>query len=176
MPVIITNCSNNYGPFHFPEKMIPHMILNALHGRSLPIYGDGQQIRDWLYVEDHVRALFKVVVDGSVGETYNVGGKNEMTNLEVVETICDLLEELAPQKPNGVKNYRDLIVFVKDRPGHDVRYAIDASKLEIELGWIPEESFETGLRKTVHWYLDNKIWWEKILSGDYFLERKGKLI
>lgn len=176
MPAIITNCSNNYGPFHFPEKMIPHMILNALHGRQLPIYGDGRQIRDWLYVEDHVEALYKVVVDGSVGQTYNIGGNNEMTNFEVVEAICDLLEELAPQKPNGVGNYKDLVVFVKDRPGHDTRYAIDASKLETELGWIPKESFETGLRKTVHWYLDNKIWWDKILSGDYYLERKGELI
>ena len=176
MPAIITNCSNNYGPFHFPEKMIPHMILNALHGRQLPIYGDGRQIRDWLYVEDHVEALYKVVVDGSVGQTYNIGGNNEMTNFEVVEAICDLLEELAPQKPNGVGNYKDLVVFVKDRPGHDTRYAIDASKLETELGWIPKESFETGLRKTVHWYLNNKIWWEKILSGDYYLERKGKFI
>ena len=176
MPAIITNCSNNYGPFHFPEKMIPHMILNALHGKQLPIYGDGRQIRDWLYVEDHVEALYKVVVDGSVGQTYNIGGNNEMTNFEVVEAICDLLEELAPEKPNGVGNYKDLVVFVKDRPGHDTRYAIDASKLEIELGWIPKESFETGLRKTVHWYLDNKIWWEKILLGDYYLERKGELL
>jgi dTDP-glucose 4,6-dehydratase len=173
-PVIITNCSNNYGPYHFPEKLIPHVILNAIHGKSLPIYGDGSQIRDWLYVEDHAKALIKVVTNGQIGETYNIGGHNEKTNLEVVETICDLLEELAPKKPAGVKNYRDLITFVKDRPGHDVRYAIDASKIERELGWVPEETFETGLRKTVQWYLDNRQWWERVLSGAYRLERLGE--
>ena len=174
LPVIITNCSNNYGPYHFPEKLIPHIILNAIHGKPLPIYGDGSQIRDWLYVEDHARALIKVVTQGQIGETYNIGGHNEKTNLEVVETICDLLEELAPERPTGVKNYLDLITFVKDRPGHDVRYAIDASKIECELGWVPEETFETGLRKTVQWYLDNRQWWERVLSGAYRLERLGE--
>jgi dTDP-glucose 4,6-dehydratase len=174
LPVIITNCSNNYGPYHFPEKLIPHVILNAIHGKPLPIYGDGSQIRDWLYVEDHAKALIKVVTEGEIGETYNIGGHNEKTNLEVVETICDLLEELAPGKPEGVKSYRDLITFVKDRPGHDARYAIDASKIERELGWVPEETFETGLRKTVQWYLDNRQWWVRVLSGAYRLERLGQ--
>ena len=173
LPVIITNCSNNYGPYHFPEKLIPHVILNAIHGKPLPVYGNGLQIRDWLYVEDHAKALIKVVTEGKVGETYNIGGHNEKTNLEVVETICDLLEELSPQKPSGVINYRDLITFVKDRPGHDARYAIDASKIERELGWVPEETFETGLRKTVEWYLDNTSWWERVLSGAYRMERIG---
>ncbi len=175
LPIIITNCSNNYGPYHFPEKLIPHVILNAIHGKPLPIYGDGSQIRDWLYVEDHAKALIKVVTEGKIGETYNIGGHNEKTNLEVVETICDLLEVLAPEKPLSMKNYRDLITFVKDRPGHDVRYAIDASKIERELGWMPEETFETGLRKTVQWYLDNRQWWERVLSGAYRLERIGEL-
>ncbi len=175
LPVIITNCSNNYGPYHFPEKFIPHIILNAIHGKPLPIYGDGSQIRDWLYVEDHARALIKVILEGDIGETYNIGGRVEKTNLEVVKTICELLEELAPEKPLGVKNYRDLITFVKDRPGHDFRYAIDASKIQSELGWVPEETFETGLRKTVKWYLENREWWERVLSGAYSLERIGKL-
>ena len=174
LPVVITNCSNNYGPYHFPEKLIPHVILNAIHVKPLPIYGDGLQIRDWLYVEDHAKALIKVVTEGEIGETYNIGGHNEKTNLEVVETICDLLEELAPEKPSGVKSYRDLITFVKDRPGHDARYAIDASKIKRELGWVPEETFETGLRKTVQWYLDNRQWWERVLSGAYRLERLGE--
>jgi dTDP-glucose 4,6-dehydratase len=174
LPIIITNCSNNYGPYHFPEKLIPHIILNAIHGKPLPIYGDGSQIRDWLFVEDHAKALIKVVTEGEIGETYNIGGHNEKTNLEVVESICDLLEELAPEKPAAVKSYRDLITFVKDRPGHDVRYAIDASKIERELGWAPEETFETGLRKTVQWYLDNRQWWERVLSGAYRLERLGE--
>ena len=176
LPVIITNCSNNYGPYHFPEKLIPHVILNALHGKSLPIYGDGSQIRDWLYVEDHAKALLKVVSGGEIGETYNIGGHNEKTNLEVVETICHLLEELAPEKPIGVNNYRDLIIFVRDRPGHDARYAIDASKIDVELGWVPEETFESGLRKTVQWYLDNREWWERVLSGAYRLERIGEVL
>lgn len=167
LPVIITNCSNNYGPYHFPEKLIPLVIINAIHGKPLPIYGNGLQIRDWLYVEDHAKALIKVVTEGKIGETYNVGGHNEKTNLDVVKTICDLLEELAPEKPAGVSKYHDLITFVKDRPGHDVRYAIDASKIEHELGWVPEETFESGLRKTVHWYLDNRQWWERVLSGAY---------
>ena len=174
LPVIITNCSNNYGPYHFPEKLIPHVILNAIHGKPLPIYGNGLQIRDWLYVEDHTKALIKVVTEGKVGETYNIGGHNEKTNLEVVQTICDLLEELAPEKPSGIDKYRDLITFVKDRPGHDARYAIDASKIERELGWVPEETFETGLRKTVQWYLDNTSWWERVLSGAYRMKRIGE--
>lgn len=173
LPVVITNCSNNYGPFHFPEKLIPHIILNALAGKELPIYGDGQQIRDWLYVDDHARALLKVATEGAVGETYNIGGHNEKANLEVVHTLCELLEELAPEKPTGVDNYKDLIIFVKDRPGHDVRYAIDATKIQQELGWVPEETFETGMRKTVEWYLNNKNWWQRVLSGDYKLERLG---
>ena len=175
MPVIITNCSNNYGPYHFPEKLIPHIILNAIQCKPLPIYGDGLQIRDWLYVEDHAKALIKVVTKGKIGETYNIGGHNEKTNLEVVESICDLLEELAPDKLENIKNYRDLITFVNDRPGHDARYAIDASKIERELGWTPKETFETGLRKTVKWYLDNPEWWERVLSGAYRLERIGEL-
>ena len=173
LPVIITNCSNNYGPYHFPEKLIPHVILNAIHGKPIPVYGDGQQIRDWLYVEDHARALLKVVTEGVIGETYNIGGHNEKTNLEVIESICGLLETLVPQKPSGVKNYLDLITFVKDRPGHDLRYAIDASKIERELSWVPKETFESGLRKTVHWYLDNPDWWGRVLSGAYRLERLG---
>ena len=174
LPVIITNCSNNYGPYHFPEKLIPHVILNAIHGKPLPIYGNGLQVRDWLYVEDHAKALIKVITEGKVGETYNIGGHNEKTNLDVVQTICNLLEELAPKKPTGIDNYRDLITFVKDRPGHDERYAIDSSKIERELDWVPEETFETGLRKTVQWYLDNREWWERVLSGDYRLERLGE--
>ncbi|MBS0550924.1 MAG: dTDP-glucose 4,6-dehydratase, partial [Proteobacteria bacterium] len=165
LPTLVTNCSNNYGPFHFPEKLIPHIILNALHGKSLPVYGDGGQIRDWLYVEDHARALVQVVSRGEVGETYNIGGHNEKRNLEVVHTLCDLLEELAPGKPQGLARYRDLITFVKDRPGHDRRYAIDASKIQRELGWVPQETFETGLRKTVQWYLHNEAWWQRVLSG-----------
>ena len=173
MPYVISNCSNNYGPYHFPEKLIPHVILNAIHGKPLPIYGNGLQIRDWLYVEDHAKALIKVVTEGKIGETYNIGGHNEKTNLEVVQTICDLLEELAPEKPSVIDKYRDLITFVKDRPGHDARYAIDASKIERELGWVPEETFETGLRKTVQWYLDNTSWWERVLSGAYRMERIG---
>jgi dTDP-glucose 4,6-dehydratase len=173
LPVVITNCSNNYGPYHFPEKLIPHVILNAINGKPLPIYGDGLQIRDWLYVEDHAKALMKVVTEGGIGETYNIGGHNEKTNLEVVETICDLLEEMAADKPPGVTNYRDLITFVKDRPGHDARYAIDASKIERELGWVPDETFATGLHKTVQWYLEHREWWERVLSGAYRLERLG---
>ncbi|GGM03141.1 dTDP-glucose 4,6-dehydratase [Pseudomonas asuensis] len=176
LPVLVTNCSNNYGPFHFPEKLIPHIILNAMHGKPLPVYGDGSQIRDWLFVEDHARALYTVVTKGVVGETYNIGGHNEKRNLEVVEAVCDLLEELAPEKPAGITAYRDLITFVKDRPGHDLRYAIDASKIESELGWVPQESFETGLRKTVEWYLNNRSWWQRVLSGAYRLERLGEAV
>jgi dTDP-glucose 4,6-dehydratase len=174
LPVLVTNCSNNYGPYHFPEKLIPHMILNALAGKALPVYGDGSQIRDWLYVEDHARALVEVVTQGKVGETYNIGGHNEKRNLEVVQTLCDLLEELAPIKPEGVERYRDLITFVKDRPGHDLRYAIDASKIEHELGWKPQETFKSGIRKTVQWYLDNRLWWQRVLNGDYRLGRLGE--
>ncbi len=176
LPIIVTNCSNNYGPYHFPEKLVPHIILNALHGKPLPVYGDGSQIRDWLYVEDHARALFKVVREGKLGETYNIGGHNEKRNIEVVETICELLEELAPDNANSQasgKGFKDLITFVKDRPGHDARYAIDASKIERELGWAPEETFESGIRKTVQWYLDNPQWWQRVLSGDYQLGRIG---
>lgn len=165
LPTLVTNCSNNYGPYHFPEKLIPLMILNALAGKSLPVYGDGAQIRDWLYVEDHARALIKVANEGEVGETYNIGGHNEKKNIEVVQLICDLLEELVPQKPQGIGAYRDLITFVDDRPGHDVRYAIDASKIQRELGWVPQETFETGLRKTVQWYLERKDWWQPLVAG-----------
>ena len=173
LPVIVTNCSNNYGPCHFPEKLIPLMILNALAGKPLPVYGDGQQIRDWLYVEDHARALYTVVTQGKTGETYNIGGHNEKTNLEVVRTICALMEELAPEKPQGVVRYEDLITFVTDRPGHDARYAIDASKIGRELGWKPQETFESGIRKTVQWYLENRSWWQRVLDGSYRLERLG---
>jgi dTDP-glucose 4,6-dehydratase len=173
-PTIVTNCSNNYGPYHFPEKLIPLMILNALKGSPLPVYGDGMQIRDWLFVEDHAKALYKVVTDGIIGETYNIGGHNEKANIDVVKSICEILEELVPNKPEGISHYQDLITYVKDRPGHDVRYAIDASKIERELGWTPEETFETGLRKTVEWYLANKEWWQRVLDGSYSLERLGQ--
>lgn len=174
LPTIVTNCSNNYGCYHFPEKLIPHMILNALDGKPLPVYGDGKQIRDWLYVEDHARALYLVVTQGKIGETYNIGGFNEQQNIQVVRTICALLEELAPNKPQGIAHYADLITHVTDRAGHDVRYAIDASKIQRELGWTPQETFESGIRKTVQWYLDNKDWWQRVLDGSYQLERLGK--
>ncbi|MCZ0760417.1 dTDP-glucose 4,6-dehydratase [Vibrio diabolicus] len=173
LPTLVTNCSNNYGPYHFPEKLIPLMILNALDGKPLPVYGDGMQIRDWLFVEDHARALYKVVNEGEVGETYNIGGHNEKANIEVVKTICALLEELRPDKPAGVDSYESLITYVKDRPGHDVRYAIDATKIAQELGWTPEETFESGIRKTVEWYLNNPQWWQRVLDGSYSLERLG---
>jgi dTDP-glucose 4,6-dehydratase len=174
LPVIVTNCSNNYGPYHFPEKLVPHIILNALNGKQLPVYGDGKQIRDWLYVEDHAQALYTVVTRGRVGETYNIGGHNEKANIEVVHTICDILEEIAPnRKTSFLEKYRDLITFVTDRPGHDRRYAIDASKIGNDLGWRPAETFETGLRKTVQWYLDNETWWKRVLNGQYNLERIG---
>lgn len=173
LPTIVTNCSNNYGPYHFPEKLIPLMILNALAGKPLPVYGSGQQIRDWLFVEDHARALYEVVTKGQVGETYNIGGYNEKTNIEVVKTICALLEELVPNKPAGVNQYTDLIIYVTDRPGHDVRYAIDATKISRELGWKPKETFETGIRKTVEWYLHHQEWWHRVLDGSYRLERLG---
>lgn len=167
LPIVITNCSNNYGPYHFPEKLIPLSILNALEGKPLPIYGNGQQVRDWLYVEDHARALIIVATQAKVGETYNIGGHNEHTNIDVVHSICSLLEELVPNKPEGISNYTDLITFIKERPGHDLRYAIDATKIQEELNWRPQESFETGLRKTVQWYLDNKQWVNNIQSGEY---------
>ena len=173
LPIIITNCSNNYGPFHFPEKLIPLVILNALEGKPLPVYGDGQQIRDWLYVEDHARALYKVATAGVTGETYNIGGFNEKANIDVVYAICDLLEELQPVKSTKLKHYRDLVHFVTDRPGHDLRYAIDASKIERELGWRPEETFESGIRKTVLWYLDNLDWCKSVQDGSYQRERLG---
>jgi dTDP-glucose 4,6-dehydratase len=173
MPVVLSNCSNNYGPYHFPEKLIPLMILNALEGKPLPVYGDGQQIRDWLYVEDHARALFVVATKGSVGETYNIGGHNEKSNIEVVETICALMEGLVSGKADGITQYRDLITYVKDRPGHDLRYAIDASKIEKELGWVPDETFETGIRKTVEWFLNNKEWLGRVQDGSYSRERLG---
>ncbi|MDR9892446.1 dTDP-glucose 4,6-dehydratase [Pseudenterobacter timonensis] len=173
LPTLVTNCSNNYGPYHFPEKLIPLMILNALAGKPLPVYGNGQQVRDWLYVEDHARALYLVATEGKPGETYNIGGHNERKNLEVVTTLCDLLEELVPAKPQGVNRYRDLITYVTDRPGHDLRYAIDASKIERELGWRPQESFESGIRKTVEWYLTHETWWQQVLDGSYQGERLG---
>lgn len=173
LPTIVTNCSNNYGPYHFPEKLIPLVILNAIAGKPLPVYGDGAQVRDWLYVEDHARALYQVVTEGVVGETYNIGGHNERKNIEVVHTICDLLEELAPNKPQGIEKYRDLITFVKDRPGHDMRYAIDAGKIDRELGWRPQETFESGIRKTVSWYLNNETWWRRVQDGSYTGERLG---
>ncbi len=199
LPVVITNCSNNYGPYHFPEKLIPLVILNAVDEKPLPVYGKGDNIRDWLYVEDHARALVTVVEKGTPGETYNVGGRNERTNLDVVETICDILDELRPltdgndkcslisgkgspqhsttdnqQLTNEIKSYRDLISFVTDRPGHDQRYAIDAAKLETELGWKAQENFDSGIRKTVQWYLDNEWWWGPIRSVGYAGERLGK--
>ncbi|MGB0237405.1 MAG: dTDP-glucose 4,6-dehydratase [Cycloclasticus sp.] len=172
-PAVITNCSNNYGPYHFPEKLIPLMILNALEGKPLPVYGQGHQIRDWLYVEDHARALVLVATQGSLNETYNIGGHNEMQNIQVVQTICELLEELVPQKPEGVSAYQDLITFVEDRAGHDVRYAIDASKIKRELGWVPQETFASGIRKTVEWYLNNQQWCLNVQDGSYQRERLG---
>lgn len=173
LPTIVSNCSNNYGPYHFPEKLIPLMILNALEGKPLPVYGDGMQIRDWLFVEDHARALYCVVTKGKVGETYNIGGHNEKANIDVVKTICKLLEELAPSKPVNIPSYESLITFVQDRPGHDLRYAIDASKMKCELNWVPQETFESGIRKTVKWYLNNRDWWERVLDGSYSRERLG---
>jgi dTDP-glucose 4,6-dehydratase len=171
LPTLITNCSNNYGPYHFPEKLIPHIILKAIQGQPLPVYGDGRQIRDWLFVEDHARALYKVLREGKVGETYNIGGHNEKQNIDVVNAICTLLDELHPQSP--VTPHAQLISFVKDRPGHDLRYAIDAGKIQQELDWVPAESFESGLRKTVLWYLENRQWWQRVVSGEYQLQRLG---
>ena len=169
LPVVLTNCSNNYGPYHFPEKLVPLMILNALEGKPLPVYGQGTQIRDWLYVEDHASALHKVVTEGKVGETYNIGGHNEKPNIEVVHMLCDLLDEMVPTKTH----YRELVTFVEDRPGHDLRYAIDAGKIQRDLGWVPRETFETGMRKTVEWYLTNHDWCARVQDGSYQRERLG---
>lgn len=173
LPVIITNCSNNYGPYHFPEKLIPLTILNAIAGKKLPVYGNGEQIRDWLYVEDHARALYKVVTDGEIGQTYNIGGHNERKNIDVVRTICDILDDMIADKPENIQSFKDLIEFVADRPGHDLRYAIDASKIQHELGWEPDETFETGIKKTVEWYLNNTSWWQRVLDGSYAGTRLG---
>ncbi len=177
-PIIVTNCSNNYGPYHFPEKLIPLVILNALEGKPLPIYGKGNQVRDWLYVEDHARALYKVVTEGEIGETYNIGGHNEKQNIDVVKTICELLEELVPNNPNAKNSqnkegFAGLITYVKDRPGHDVRYAIDATKIFKELNWKPQETFQTGMKKTVSWYLNNNKWAARVQDGSYQRERLG---
>ena len=171
--MLITNCSNNYGPYQFPEKLIPHIILNAIAGKDLPIYGDGRQIRDWLFVNDHIRALLTVISSGVIGETYNIGGNNEIMNINVVKKICDLLDELIPDNLNGLNSFSELITYVQDRPGHDVRYAIDASKIKHNLGWEPKEDFSSGIRKTVEWYLDNLPWSENIQDGSYKLERIG---
>lgn len=173
LPTVITNCSNNYGPYHFPEKLIPLIILNALAGKPLPVYGNGEQIRDWLYVEDHARALYKVATEGKSGETYNIGGHNERKNIDVVKTICCILDRLVTEKPANITHFADLITFVKDRPGHDLRYAIDASKIQRELGWAPQETFESGIEKTVNWYLQNRTWWTRVLDGSYAGERLG---
>ncbi len=174
-PVLVTNCSNNYGPYQFPEKLIPHMILNALEGKPLPIYGDGSQIRDWLYVDDHARALYRVLTNGSLGETYNIGGLNEKKNIDVVKTICAIMDEAVTDKPAGLNKFEDLITFVTDRPGHDERYAIDASKINADLNWTPDENFESGIRKTVMWYLENREWWQRVADGSYRLERIGTI-
>ena len=173
MPTIVTNCSNNYGPYQFPEKLIPLTILNALAGKPLPVYGNGEQIRDWLYVEDHARALYKVATEGKSGETYNIGGHNERKNIDVVRTICAILDKVVEQKPGNINQFADLITFVKDRPGHDLRYAIDAAKIQRDLGWVPQETFESGIEKTVHWYLNNQTWWQRVLDGSYAGERLG---
>jgi dTDP-glucose 4,6-dehydratase len=173
LPIVVSNCSNNYGPYHFPEKLIPLVILNALEGKPLPVYGDGSNVRDWLYVEDHARALALIALTGQVGESYNVGGHNEKTNLEVVQAICMILDEVAPNERIGRR--QNLITFVRDRPGHDQRYAIDPTKIGRDLGWVPQETFETGLAKTVRWYLDNSPWWERIRSGVYRGERLGQV-
>lgn len=173
LPTIVTNCSNNYGPYHFPEKLIPLVILNALEGKALPIYGNGTQIRDWLYVEDHAEALYTVITKGQIGETYNIGGHNEQKNIDVVRTICQILDELVIDKPKGITHFEELITFVTDRPGHDQRYAIDAAKIARELGWTPKETFNSGIRKTVQWYLSNQQWCNDIKDGSYVRERAG---
>ena len=172
-PILITNCSNNYGPYQFPEKLIPHIILNAIAAKELPIYGDGKQVRDWLFVSDHVRALMNVAMNGSIGETYNIGGNNEIQNIDVVKKICEILDKLVPEKLNGLSSFIELIVYVQDRPGHDIRYAIDASKIKKDLGWEPKEDFSSGIEKTVQWYLDNLSWSKNIQNGSYKLERLG---
>lgn len=173
LPAIITNCSNNYGPYHFPEKLIPLIILNAIEGKSLPVYGNGLQVRDWLYVDDHVRALYKVASEGSIGETYNIGGFNEKKNIEVVTTICEHLNKIVHNKPSGVSDFKKLITFVEDRPGHDTRYAIDATKIKKELGWQPSETFDSGIKKTIKWYLSNDDWCAKVQDGSYRRNRLG---
>lgn len=173
LPVLITNCSNNYGPFQFPEKLIPVVILKCLTEESIPVYGKGENIRDWLYVEDHVKALIRVFEGGLVGETYNIGGNTEKQNIEVVATICEIMDEMQP--PTKVKNRKNLITYVKDRPGHDLRYAIDASKIKEKLGWEPSVGFNNGIQQTVKWYIDNEKWWKDILSGTYRLERLGQI-
>lgn len=173
LPTLITNCSNNYGPYQFPEKLIPLIILNALEGKDLPIYGDGKQIRDWLYVDDHARALLHVALTGEIGETYNIGGHNEFQNIEVVRTVCGILDELVPSKLDGIGKYEQLITYVTDRAGHDVRYAIDATKIANELGWTPDETFKTGIKKTVQWYLSNQTWCDHVKDGSYQGERLG---
>jgi dTDP-glucose 4,6-dehydratase len=171
LPILITNCSNNYGSYQFPEKLIPLMIINCLHGKPLPVYGKGENVRDWLYVRDHCEAIHSVLTTGTVGETYNIGGNNEIKNIEVVTTICSLLDEISPKEDDS--QYSDLITYVRDRPGHDFRYAINANKINSELGWSPQESFETGIRKTIQWYLDNESWWRSIQDNTYRQERLG---
>ena len=173
LPTVITNCSNNYGPYHFPEKLIPLIILNALSGKPLPVYGNGEQIRDWLYVDDHARALYKVATEGKIGDTYCIGGHNERKNIDVVKTICAILDKIIDKKPNGIVNFAELITFVADRPGHDLRYAIDATKMKNDLGWEPLETFESGIEKTIQWYLNNEGWWQRVLDGSYAGERLG---
>ena len=173
LPILITNCSNNYGPYQFPEKLIPLIILNALEGKDLPIYGNGKQIRDWLYVDDHARALLHAASYGEVGETYNIGGHNEMKNIDVVKTVCSILDELSPSKIDDIEKYEQLIVFVTDRAGHDIRYAIDATKIANELSWTPDETFATGIRKTVEWYLENSVWFNRVKDGSYQGQRLG---
>ena len=173
LPVVISNSSNNYGPYQFPEKLMPLIILNAIEGKKLPVYGKGDQIRDWLYVEDHAQALVKILFDGADGETYNLGGCNEMQNIEVVKKICEVLDELVPKKPLGIKKYEELMSYVKDRPGHDKRYAIDNTKIQKNLGWKPKQTFESGIRKTVEWYLNNQVWCERVQGGSYQRERLG---
>jgi len=172
MPVLITNCSNNYGPYQFPEKLIPHMIIRAIHGETLPVYGKGENIRDWLFVDDHIKALYTVLQQGEAGETYNIGGNCEKTNLQVVQTICRILDKLQPAKDG--QTYETKITYVQDRPGHDLRYAIDASKIKTELNWQPQEKFDDALFKTVQWYLDNRQWWQRILDGSYQTDRLGQ--
>lgn len=173
LPTVITNCSNNYGPYHFPEKLIPLIILNALAGKPLPVYGNGEQIRDWLYVEDHARALYKVATEGENGETYCIGGHNERKNIDVVKTICAILDKIIDKKPKEISSFADLITFVADRPGHDLRYAIDATKMKNALHWEPLETFESGIEKTIHWYLNNQGWWQRVLDGSYAGEGLG---